>query len=157
MLITESDNPILTLILAPVVVTAQTFQPTNSQAAFPVSVTTGVSSVNQTNLPSQTQQTTQQNIAMPMPHAGFPTSTASQPGNFQCQISSSTAPYPTNSSSTPYPINIGSAAPYPTQAPYPINVPQNTAIVDMDPPTYNQVVGKETYQKQPAFNPTYNS
>jgi hypothetical protein len=125
-------------ILAPVVVTSQSFQPTNgqSQGPYPVTLQTRPSvGVVQTSYQSQPQQ---QNVQMPMPQLGF------------------NAPYPPvsgNPGNPPYPTN--STAPYPTSsqpsAPYPVNDNQN-------PPTYSQVAGNPTnYNQQPPYNPSYKS
>lgn len=57
------------------------------------------------------------------------------------------APYPTN---TPYPMGMpqpGSGGAMP--------MPQNPAM--MNPPSYNEVVGNEGYQKQAPYNPNFSS
>lgn len=116
----------MNLILAPVVVTAQSYQ-SSGQGQYPSSIQTGAASM--TNAPYPHQHT------MPMPQYS--------------NVSSSTA-YPTHNQMTPYTISA-STLPYPTSTIY---AQQATQV---NPPPYSQVVGKDVYQKQPAFNPSYNS
>lgn len=111
------------------------------QGPFPVSVQTNIpTAVPNTYRPQLT--TIQQGVQMPMPQTGYSNPYQQMPGSAQ---------FPLNSSSAPYPITATPAAPYPT------SFPNSAPAYDVNLPTYNQVVGKENFQKQPAFNPSYNS
>lgn len=79
--------------------------------------------------------------AYPMPQPGMP-----MPGNY--------GPYGAPTGQAPYPMN----APYPVGMPQPggMPMPQNPAAM-MNPPSYNEVVGSEAYQKQAPYNPNFSS
>lgn len=120
------------LFLAPVVITSQTHQPVGSPTAYPV---------HSNAMPQQFAPVAQQ--GMPMPY-GAP------------------APYPPmNAPYSPpmYPPAPGSS-PYPPQgAPYqgagypPQVTPYQQGM--MNPPSYNDAVNNESFQKQAAYNPNF--
>lgn len=119
---------------APVVVTAQPFQPANGQEQYPVNLQTRPSNPNEVQQPP-----THQNIQMPMP---MPMPMPQH--NFQ-------TPYPPAQSNQAYPP----AAPGNHSAPYPISNPYNPSNSQMEPPSYNQAVKSDQLQQQPPFNPSY--
>lgn len=118
------------LLLAPVVVVSE--QHTNA-GPYPVTV----QHHHTANMTAQ---------AYPMPQhqqpGGMP-----MPGNY--------GPYPGSGMPQPH------QAPYPTNTPYPMPqpgampMPHNPAM--MNPPSYNDVVGSEAYQKQAPYNPNFSS
>lgn len=128
-------------------ITSQTHQPVGAPTAYPVH-TTG-SGVNQTSY-----QTTVGAPGMPMPYSDNSTPYPAGPPMM------GGAPYPTGApmAGVPYPpapygqpqgMYPPASSPYPPQAaPYP---PQQ----EMNPPTYTDVVGNQTYQKQAPYNPNY--
>lgn len=122
--------PLIYLFLAPVVVVSE--QHTNA-GPYPVTVQHQHTNMTAQPYPMMMQQQ-QQQPGMPMPGNYGPY--AGQPGQ---------APYPTN------------AAPYPMAMPQPavMPMPQNPAM--MNPPSYNEVVGSEAYQKQAPYNPNFSS
>lgn len=79
--------------------------------------------------------------AYPMPQPGMP-----MPGNYgPYGVPATNVPYPSN---TPYPMGV-------QQQPMGMPMPQNPAM--MNPPSYNEVVGNEAYQKQAPYNPNFSS
>lgn len=163
------------LFSAPVVVTSQSYQGNGVQGPYPVSVQTGVPSVIHSSYQPQQQQPTQQ---IPMPPTSFtapypPVSGGTQfnqapapypPASSDMQNTSQTTPYPPVARDAPYPQTNSMPAPYPSNSfpamPPTFNNPivRNTeATSQVNPPTYYQAVGKEAYQKQPAYNPTYDT
>lgn len=118
------------IVSAPVVVTSQSYEPSN-RAPHQVQLHTSVAPTNYLPtsqpppLPSNVPPTTI-NMPMPMPV---------HQNTFHPPYPPTNAPYPSNS--TPFSIN--------TSAPYPDG--------NLPPPTYNQVVQEN---KQPAFNPSFN-
>lgn len=125
-------------------VTGQTFQPADGQGPTQVTVQSSHGHSTQTNY--QSQVPTQHNMSMPVPQTNFPMPYPPMNGS---------APYPTNSSTAPYPTN-NPVMPYPpahSSAPYPTAVDSSS---HMHPPSYSQAVGSEGFQKQSAYNPSYN-
>lgn len=129
-------NPSLFFLLAPVVVVSEQH---TSAGPYPVTV----QHQHQGNM---TAHATPGAYPMPQPHhqqQGMP-----MPGNY--------GPY----AGIGMP-QAGGQAPYPTNVPYPAGVPgvgampmpQNPAM--MNPPSYNEVVGSEAYQKQAPYNPNF--
>lgn len=141
-------------LLAPVVVTSQTYQqPSGGQVPYPISLTTTTNAnMNQMNYqPPMQPPISHQNIpmAMPMPNSNLHYT-------HYPPASSSSAPYPLASSTAPYPTNT--TAPYPPSTystPYPTKNPYNDQSSQVHPPTYSQAVDSGTFEQQPAFNPTY--
>lgn len=152
------------LFLAPVVITSQTHQPVGSPSAYPI------------HGPHVTS--TQYSPAMPMPYSDN-TSTAPYPTGTMPSYPSS-APYPTNApypptGASPYPATgvahyPPTSAPYPpttyeppqqsfppsASSPYPPQIaPYNQAMINQQPPAYNEVVFNETNQKQAPYNPNF--
>lgn len=119
-------------------ITSQTHQPVGAPTAYPVHQTSGPGVVQ-----SSYHTTIVSAPAMPMPY-------------------SDSAPYPTGptqySSAAPYPpAPYGQQQPmYPPAAnasPYP---PQSAPYGQQAmPPTYTDVMGNQTYQKQSPYNPGY--
>lgn len=118
----------LIYLLAPVVVVSEQHQ---TAGGYPVTV--------QHHNANMTQAHVQPGMpgAYPMPQPG----SMSMPPNYN-QFGGAQVPYPTN---TPYPMGM----PQPGVMPMP---PQH-----QNPPSYNEVVGNEAYQKQAPFNPNFSS
>lgn len=126
-------------------ITSQTHQPVGSASAYPVygpHVTPNV-------VQSSNHHMTMAPAAMPMPYSDNSAPYPTGPGPM---------PYP---SSTPYPpatYSPQSTGAYPPTAscPYPPQpAPYNQAMINQQPPAYNEVVFNETHQKQAPYNPNF--
>lgn len=124
---TNSPSHLLSF-LAPVVVVSEQHQPTGG---YPVTVQHHNASMAQQGMQGGAYPMPAAHTQMPMP-----------PPNYG-QYGGNAAPYPTNA---PYPMGM----PQPAVMPMPPNPNQN-------PPSYNEVVGNEAYQKQAPFNPNFSS
>lgn len=121
----------------PVVVTSQTH---TTSGGYPI--TTTVQSTASGGFQATPYPTT-----MPMP----------QPvGNF------SNPPYPTGFGAQPMPQPMSQTSPYPpapgfqtNATPYPPAAQSVPSAASQNPPSYDQVVGTDTYTKQAPYNPNY--
>lgn len=65
-------------------------------------------------------------------------------------------PYPVGGTVPPYPPAGGNTAPYPMTNTMPYPPAAHGPLDNINPPSYDQVLSAEQYQKQAPYNPGYN-